>query len=71
MLIALSACLAMLAGIYQLKSRGAAGQRRLAYGGLLIPVLAAYGLAGCAGGSSGGPAAVERVGRRRALIPLR
>lgn len=54
MLIALSACLAMLAGIYQLKSRGAAGQRRLAYGGLLIPVLAAYGLAGCAGGSSGG-----------------
>jgi hypothetical protein len=56
-LISLGMCIAIFAALYPSRLRVLSTQRQLAYsGGLLVLVLAAYGLAGCAsgGGSSGG-----------------
>jgi hypothetical protein len=51
MLLILSMCLAALLVLNQLKQRGGFMPGRLAYaGGLLVLVLAGYGLAGCASG---------------------
>jgi hypothetical protein len=53
MLLLLSACVAVLVMLNQLKHSGGFMPGRLAYAGsLLILVLAAYSLAGCAGGAS-------------------
>jgi Abnormal spindle-like microcephaly-assoc'd, ASPM-SPD-2-Hydin len=58
MLVAFAVCAATVAALYPLKLRGASTQHQLAYGGgVLILMLAVYGLAGCAsrGSSSPGP----------------
>jgi Domain of unknown function (DUF1929)/Legume lectin domain/PKD domain len=57
LVIGLAACVALLTAFYPMKLRGASTQRQLAYGGgLLILLLAVYGVAGCASGGSSSPA---------------
>jgi hypothetical protein len=63
MLITVALCMTAIAMLYQLKLRNQASQRHVAYSaysGLLILVLAAYGLAGCA--SSGPSSPVVHAG---------
>jgi len=57
LLLSLAVCTAIFAAFYPSRLRALSRQRQLAYaGGVLVLVLAVYGLAGCAsgGGSSGG-----------------
>ncbi|MEQ1472387.1 MAG: choice-of-anchor D domain-containing protein, partial [Candidatus Acidiferrum sp.] len=55
LLLSLGLCVAILAALYPSRLRRLSVQRQFAYGGVLVLVLAGYGLAGCASsGSSGG-----------------
>jgi hypothetical protein len=55
LLIALVICTSIFVALYAFKLRAASTSQRLAYaGGLLVLVMAAYGLAACASGGSSG-----------------